>query len=73
MQKKLGLEIPESFVAIKVPCAGKIDVDYVLEALVKGADGVIIGACHIDNCKSEKGNIFASYRVEHLKKTPYQI
>ncbi len=71
--KDLGVDLPEGFKVIKVPCAGKIDVDYVLEALVKGADGVIIGACYKDNCKSEKGNIFASYRIENLKKSLAQI
>ena len=71
--KTLGIDLPKGFKAIKVPCAGKIDIDYVLEALVKGADGVIIGACYKDNCKSEKGNIFAEYRIEHLKKSLSQI
>ncbi len=66
--KKFGYDIPLGLKPIKVPCAGKIDVDYILEALVQGADGVLIGACHNGNCKSEKGNIFASYRIEEIKK-----
>ncbi len=66
--EKLGLGLPDGFKVVKVPCAGKVDVDYLLEALVKGADAVVIGACHNGNCKSEKGNIFAGYRVENLKK-----
>ncbi len=71
--EKQGIDLPKGFKVIKVPCAGKVDVDYVLEALVKGVDGVIIGACYKDNCKSEKGNIFASYRIAHLKDILSQI
>jgi coenzyme F420-reducing hydrogenase delta subunit len=49
---------------VKVPCAGKIDVDYILTAFQAGADGVLVFACHKDNCKSQQGNTFAEWRVE---------
>ena len=35
-----------------------------LNAFVEGADGVMVMACHTGNCKSEKGNIYAGWRVE---------
>jgi coenzyme F420-reducing hydrogenase delta subunit len=48
---------------IKVPCAGKIDLDHIFNAFVSGADGVVVMACHPKNCKSENGNTFAQWRV----------
>jgi len=55
--------LPEGLRMIKVPCAGKIDLDYILNAFVSGADGIMVMACHPGNCKSENGNTFAQWRV----------
>ena len=44
---------------ISLPCAGKMDPDYVLKALVMGADGVLVLACPEENCKSIHGNTYA--------------
>ncbi len=65
--EKFGYDIPLGLKPIKVPCAGKVDMDYILEALARGADGVLIGACYNGNCKSEKGNTFAGYRIEQIR------
>ena len=56
------------FTAIKVPCAGKIDLDYLLRAFTHyGIVGVLVLACHPDNCRSHKGNEFARWRVEQAQ------
>ena len=34
-----------------------------LNALVEGADGVLVLACHTGNCKSESGNTYAKWRI----------
>ncbi len=57
------LQLPDGLRMIKVPCAGKIDLDYILNAFVAGADGVMVMACHPGNCKSENGNTYAQWRV----------
>jgi len=57
------MQFPDGLRMIKVPCAGKIDLDYILNAFVAGADGVMVMACHPGNCKSDKGNTFAQWRV----------
>lgn len=56
--------LPLGFTAIKVPCAGKIDIDYLLRAFTHyGIAGVLVLACHPENCKSHKGNEYAGWRV----------
>ncbi len=66
--EKFGLELPAGFKVIKVPCAGKVDVELIMRALVEGADGVMVAACHEGNCKAENGNIYAKWRVNEIAK-----
>jgi len=63
MAEAFNLPLPAGLKIIKVPCAGKVDIDYILSAFVNGADGVLVMTCHNGNCKSEHGNIFANMRV----------
>jgi len=63
MADMFNMQLPQGLRMIKVPCAGKIDLDYILNAFVSGADGVVILACHPGNCKSINGNTFAQWRV----------
>jgi coenzyme F420-reducing hydrogenase delta subunit/Pyruvate/2-oxoacid:ferredoxin oxidoreductase delta subunit len=60
-------DLPPGLTAIKMPCAGKIDVDYLLKAVVYGSRGVMVLACHPDNCKSHRGNEYARWRVEQVQ------
>lgn len=63
MAKAFELPLPEGLSMVKVPCAGKIDIDYILDAFVNGADGVMVATCHTGNCKAERGNTYAAWRV----------
>ncbi|MFZ5447162.1 MAG: hydrogenase iron-sulfur subunit [Thermodesulfobacteriota bacterium] len=58
------INLPLGFTPLKMPCAGKIDMAYLLKAFASGADGVLVLACHQDNCKSQQGNLHAQWRVE---------
>jgi coenzyme F420-reducing hydrogenase delta subunit len=51
-----GPALPEGLELVKVPCAGSVDLDYLLMAFDAGADGVMILGCHHESCKSVKGN-----------------
>lgn len=64
---QIGLSLPENSIIIEVPCAGRIEENLLLYALVNGAAKVIVAACHYDICRSLKGNILANKRVERVK------
>lgn len=66
MAGKLGISLPESLDIIRVPCAGRIDALHMLQALENGADGVLIFACHEENCQSLTGNLMAKARMDYV-------
>ena len=47
---------------IKVMCSGRIDPQFILDAFQKGADGVMILACHPGDCHYKEGNYRAVQR-----------
>ncbi len=63
MAADFNMKLPAGLRTIKVPCAGKIDIDFIMNAFVEGADGVLVMACHTGNCKSLQGNTYAGWRV----------
>nr|NIV35278.1 hydrogenase iron-sulfur subunit [Anaerolineae bacterium] len=46
----LRIKYPASIKLVKLPCTGKTDTRYLLEAFEQGADGVCIVGCPIGNC-----------------------
>jgi len=66
MAGKLGISLPESLDIIRVPCAGRIDALHMLQALENGADGVLIFACHEENCQSLTGNLMVKARMGYV-------
>ena len=63
----LRLQYPANVKIIRLPCTGKIDLQYILDAFEKGADGVYIVGCSLGNCHHERGNERGKARVEHAK------
>jgi F420-non-reducing hydrogenase iron-sulfur subunit len=49
-------------------CSGRVDPQFVLQAFAKGADGVLIGGCHIGDCHYVEGNYKAVRRVRMLRR-----
>jgi F420-non-reducing hydrogenase iron-sulfur subunit len=49
-------------------CSGRVDPQFVLDAFAKGADGVLIGGCHIGDCHYVEGNYKALRRVRMLRR-----
>lgn len=56
------LNYPPNVHVIRVMCSGRVDPQFILSALVKGADGVIILACHPGDCHYKEGNCRALQR-----------
>lgn len=63
----LGLALPEGLKIVALPCGGKAETGYILKALDKGADAVMVFACYEGNCKYVQGNIRAEKRVNYLR------
>jgi len=53
---------------IPVICSGKIDTKHILDAFVRGADGVLILGCPEGDCHYQDGNFEAKKRVYLLHK-----
>jgi heterodisulfide reductase subunit A-like polyferredoxin/coenzyme F420-reducing hydrogenase delta subunit len=68
MAAEFKMALPAGLQMVKVPCAGKVDLEYILTALAEGADGVLVLTCHEGNCKSERGNTYAGWRVEDAQR-----
>ncbi len=55
------------FRMIRVMCSGRIQPAFVLHALEKGADGVLVSGCHIGDCHYMFGNERALEQFEITK------
>ncbi len=53
---------------IRLMCSGRVDPQFILEALARGADGVLIGGCHPGDCHYVEGNYKMLRRYELLKR-----
>ena len=53
---------------IRLMCSGRVDPQFILDALVKGADAVLIGGCHPGDCHYVEGNYKMLRRFEMLKR-----
>ena len=59
-------EYPAEVKLIRVMCSGRVDPQFVLRAFEKGADGVLILACHPGDCHYKEGNLRALQRYRLL-------
>ena len=53
---------------IRLMCSGRIDPQFILEAFAKGADGVLIGGCHPNDCHYAEGNYKMLRRFRLLRR-----
>jgi coenzyme F420-reducing hydrogenase delta subunit len=54
---------PASVRVVRVPCSGRINPRFVLRALQRGADGVLVAGCHPGDCHYATGNFYARRRL----------
>ncbi|MBN1390673.1 MAG: hydrogenase iron-sulfur subunit [Candidatus Thermoplasmatota archaeon] len=61
------IQYPPNIRVIRVMCSGAVDSVYVNRALLEGADGVLVGGCHLGDCHYQSGNYKARRRMVLLK------
>ena len=61
------LQYPPNLRIIRVMCSGMVHPNLVIDALTKGADGVLICGCHIGDCHYLDGNVKAENRKEAIE------
>jgi F420-non-reducing hydrogenase iron-sulfur subunit len=69
----LQVQYPANVKFVRMPCTGKTDIRYLLEALEQGADGVFLVACPIGNCHHVRGNERGLARLQRAKKLLAEI
>lgn len=67
------MKYPPNVLSIRVMCSGRVDTLFVLEALRKGADGVLIAGCHPGDCHYQTGNYKMRRKAILLKKMVEQF
>lgn len=61
------LQYPPNLRIIRVMCSGMVHPNLVIDALTKGADGVLVCGCHIGDCHYLDGNVKAENRKEAIE------
>jgi F420-non-reducing hydrogenase iron-sulfur subunit len=61
------IQYPPNIRVVRVMCSARLDPTFVLDALSKGADGVLICGCHPGDCHYSEGNYKAMRRFALLK------
>ncbi len=62
-----GEGYPASFLPVRIPCGGRLDTLYVLEAFRSGFDGVAVFRCREGHCHNLVGNLDMDRRVNLLR------
>ena len=69
----MRLQYPSNVRVLRLPCTGKLEVNYLLTAFEHGIDGVIVAGCLEGGCHFLEGNLRARKRVERAKKLLAEI
>ncbi|MDP3105919.1 MAG: hydrogenase iron-sulfur subunit, partial [Candidatus Methanoperedens sp.] len=64
----LRLQYPTNLRNIRLLCAGRVNPSFVLEALRRGADGVLVAGCRPGECHYTIGNYCAMQRLDVLSR-----
>ena len=61
------IQYPPNIRIIRVMCSGMVHPNLVMDALTKGADGVLVCGCHPGDCHYLEGNLKAEARADAIK------
>jgi heterodisulfide reductase subunit A len=60
-------QYPPNVRIIRLMCSGRIAPNFIIDALGRGVDGVLVAGCHIGDCHYISGNEKAQERIESTK------
>ncbi|MBI3704161.1 MAG: hydrogenase iron-sulfur subunit [Rhizobiales bacterium] len=74
-------QYPPYLRVIRLMCSGRVDLEFIFRAFAKGADGVFIGGCHLNDCHyNPEGNydalgntLIAKKILEHVGVNPERL
>ena len=59
-------DLPKNIHLVKVPCTGRIDPLFILNAVQGGADGVMVSGCLPEKCHFKEGNLAARRQLSEF-------
>ena len=62
------MEYKSNVRVIRVMCSGRIEPTFLLEAFIKGADGVLVCGCHPGDCHYQEGNYRCLRRFKMMQR-----
>jgi F420-non-reducing hydrogenase iron-sulfur subunit len=62
------IKYPPNLRVVRVMCSGRVDPNFILDALVRGADGVLVCGCHPGDCHYSEGNYKCQSRLPITKR-----
>jgi coenzyme F420-reducing hydrogenase delta subunit len=60
-------QYPPNVRVIRVMCSGRLDPVMLMDSLLEGVDGVLIGGCHLGDCHYLDGNYHAERKIRMTK------
>lgn len=69
----MRLQYPGNVRVLRLPCTGKLEVNYIMAAFERGVDGVIVAGCLEGGCHFLEGNLRARKRVERARQLLSEI
>lgn len=63
----MRLQYPDNVRVLRLPCTGKLEVNYIMAAFERGVDGVIVAGCLEGGCHYLEGNLRAKRRVRRAR------
>ncbi|MHA1712543.1 MAG: hydrogenase iron-sulfur subunit, partial [Candidatus Ranarchaeia archaeon] len=61
------LQYPPNIRSIRILCTARMNPDFIIRALRRGADGVLVAGCHPQDCHYKYGFQKAKQRVDYVK------
>ncbi|HOX38306.1 MAG TPA: hydrogenase iron-sulfur subunit [Candidatus Brocadiia bacterium] len=73
MAGSMRLNYSSNVRVLRLPCTGKVEVNFILAAFERGVDGVMVAGCLEGGCHFQVGNLRARRRVERAKEILAEI